>query len=610
MVGEQRVTTSLEDIHDRLNDRKRLMGQQLVEMGDLTAAYEGTVTVPLPELDKNERVAVANLIAQGLDQMAMRIANNMPDVVYPPLTPGQDLAEKRARVTRQATIGWWDQSSMDLKLARRARWLIGYATAPATVRPDTVTGAPCWVLRSPLCTFPAIGDDPDEMVPTDTIFTFKRSLAWLQKTYPGQMGRLSKGPDVTPDTMFELMEFVDADELVLGVIGRPRDSYDTKGTYGTAALVEVERLANRAGCPLATVPGRLSLSRRQGAYQGMIGLYQAQAKLMALEVIAVTRDVFPNTWAVSRAGEMAQIVTVADGRRGIVGEVRGAEIQIPRAQPGYMTAQTIDRLERYERMTGGIPAEMQGESQTNVSTGRRGDQLLSAVVDFPVAEAQRIFERAMEYENKMAVAVAKGWFGNEQRSFYVGRGKGAKGRVDYVPNRDFVSDANIVAFAHAGSDANALVVGLGQRLGVGTLSKHTARALDPLVDDPMAEEEWITTEALESALLAGLTQQVSSGALSAVDVARIKKALVTDEMSLEDAVLRVHSDKQTEQATSGPPGTPEGPVPPGAPAAQPGLAPGAPPGAGASIAPTPNEQGLSQLLGALKGGSPNQAMVR
>lgn len=299
---------------------------------------------------------------------------------------------------------------------------------------------------------------------------------------------------------------------------------------------------------------------------------------------------------------MAQIVTVADGRRGIVGEVRGAEIQIPRAQPGYMTAQTIDRLERYERMTGGIPAEMQGQSQTNVSTGRRGDQLLSAVVDFPVAEAQHIFERALEHENKMAVAVAKGWFGNESKSFYVGRGKGAKGRVDYVPNRDFVSDSNVVAFAHAGSDANALIVEVGQMLGVGIMSKNTAMNLVPLIDDPMGEQEHIVAESLESALLSSLAQQAQSGQLSAVDIARIKTKLVSDQSSLEAAVMAVHSEKQTEQATSGPPGSPEGPVASGSPEAQPGLAPGAPQGAGA-IGPTQGEQGLSQLLGALKGGA-------
>ena len=598
---------SVGEIRDLYLQRSQSMSRHLQEMAELTDAYEGTVAVPLPELDKNEKVAVANLIAQGLDQSAMRIASNLPDVWFPPTNPGQDLAEKRARKSRQAVLGWWDHSELDLKLARRARWLIGYACAPATVRWDSTHGVPQWHLRSPLTAFPAAGDDPDEMVPSDCIFAYRRSRRWLTDRYPAPMARLAKGEN--PDDMYEVMEYVDADELVLCVAGR-QSTADSRGSGPIGQpLVELERAPNRAGCPLVAVPGRMTLRRRQGAYNGMIGLYQQQAKLMALEVIAVTRGVFPDQWLVARPNENPNIVSLADGMRGLPGVVKGGQLETVNVQPGYLTAQTIDRLERYERLTGGIPAEFGGESTTNVRTGRRGDAILSAVIDFPVQEAQKVLARALQHEVKMSVAIAKAYGGNTPKSFYV-NAKGARGVVDYVPNRDMPSDACTVTFAHAGSDENQLVVGIGQRLGVGTLSKKTARQLDPLIDDPQTEDDNIRAEALEQALLAGIAQQVQSGQLGPADVAQIAAALKEDRLTLEQAVLEVQKRKQTEQATAGPPGTPEGPLPPGAPQAQPGLAgPQAPPQAG-TIGPSPNEQGLAQLLGALKGGAPAAGALR
>lgn len=605
--------TDIVEIYERYLERKRSQGSHLAEMVTLTEAYEGAVMVPLPELDRNETTAIANLLAQGLDQSAMRIASTLPDVFYPPTRPGQDLAEKNSRISRQANLGWWAESAMSLKMRRRARWLIGYACSPVLIRPDSKAGIPRWHLRSPLTSFPAVGEDLDDMVPSDCIFAFKRSYSWVRRSYPAEVVSLSKGSDCMPDTMFELLEYVDSDEIVLMVIGRPRDPFDSHGVHGTAAMMELERTPNRAGCPMVVIPGRIGLDRAQGAYNGMIGMYQQQAKLQALELIAVTEGVFPNQWLIARPNENPQIVQVANGRLGVLGVVRGGEIETPPMSPGYKTDSTMDRIERAQRLEGGIPAEFGGESPTNVRTGKRGDSVLSATIDFPVQEAQNLLAESMQHENRIAVAVARNYFGSQKKTFYI-TARNAKGRVDYVPNKNLVSDANIVTYSHAGSDANALVVGLGQRLGVGTLSKHTARALDPLIDDAQAEADWIVAESLESALLAGIGQMVQSGQLGPADVATIASALKEDRLSLEAAVLQVQKAKQQAQASSGPPGSPEGPVDPNSPEAQPGLTPpppggGAPPQAG-TIAASPNEQGLAQLLGSLKGGNPQPAMVR
>ena len=49
-------------------------------MRNLRDYYNGDIIVPLPELNADEQSAVANLLAQGLDQTAMRIASTRPDI--------------------------------------------------------------------------------------------------------------------------------------------------------------------------------------------------------------------------------------------------------------------------------------------------------------------------------------------------------------------------------------------------------------------------------------------------------------------------------------------------------------------------------------------------
>ena len=66
-------------------------------------------------------------------------------------------------------------------MRRRARWLVGYASAPTLIRPDFRQGIPVWEPRNPLTCYPAPCVDPDEVRPLDTIFAVKRPLGWLRR---------------------------------------------------------------------------------------------------------------------------------------------------------------------------------------------------------------------------------------------------------------------------------------------------------------------------------------------------------------------------------------------------------------------------------------------
>lgn len=582
---------SWEDIVAAYIDRKRLMGLVVGQMVAIREHYNGDVVVPLPELDQAEKPFVANLVSQGIDQQGMRIASTMPDVYYPPLRPGIQRSEKLALDRRKVNLGWWEMNRLRIKMRRRARWLIAYASAPVYIRPDFTRGIPEWHLRDPLTTYPAPTRDPDEITPPDCIFCFSRSASWLKARYPESYQLVYKGNNPKPDDRFELLEYVDADEIVLGCVGRPKDDYSSP-EWGQYPHVELERTPNRAGVCTAVVPGRVTLDRPQGQYDGVVGLYQAQAKLMALEMIAVQRGIFPDTYLVGRAGEQPNIVAGPfDGRSGKITVVSGGDVKELVSNPTYMAPTMIDRLERAQRLNAGIPAEFGGESTSNIRTGRRGEQVLSSVVDFPVQEAQELLGASLVEEDRRAIAVAKGYF-DTARSFYVSW-RNAKGTVTYTPSVTFETDEHEVQYSHPGTDANNLIIGIGQRIGIGTMSKLSAMKADPLIDDWEHEHDQVIAEGIEMALLQGLQTQVSQGAIPVSDVARIMQIVREDQMDLAEAILTVQQEAQERQAAQ---------VPPGSPEAQPGLAqPGMGAEAGAAVAPpTPSLENLSSLLSSLR----------
>ena len=216
---------------------------------------------------------------------------------------------------------------------------------------------------------------------------------------------------------------------------------------------------------------------------------------------------------------------------------------------------------------------------------------MAATVDFTIQEAQRIMSRSLQEENKIAITMAKKYSGNRSRTFYVTT-KSAQGQVDYKPNTNFDSTDNVVSYSHPGADLNNLVIGGGQRVGMGTMSKRSFMAIDPLVDDPEFEHDTVIAEQLEQALLSSVQQQAMEGSIPAADLARIMDLVRSNKMDLADAIVKVQKEAQERQAEL---------VPPGSPEAQPGLSM---PGMGAEApeeAPPEavQEASIEELIGAL-----------
>jgi len=524
-------------------------------MAEVRDHYNGDVIVPLPELDEAERPAIPNLIAQGIDQFSMRVASVLPDIQYPALRNGIQASENKAHDRRMANLGWWDMNKMTTKVRRRARHLTAYgmsaiSISPVALDPSDRRQIPFWRVRNPLATYPSPMIDPDNMEPTDCIFADRRPLGWLQENYPQQMSVLYRG-DKGKSDLFQILEYMDADETVMVAVGAERPAQNPYGQEvgkGSASNIILERIPNRAEvCPVV-IAGRITLDRLQGQFDQMLGMYQREAKLDALNTIAVFRNVFPDEWVVSPANSPTspRIIQEADGKMGIRGILDKGQIQIIHPQQTQDAQIAISNLERAQRMTGNIPQELNGESGSNIRTARRGATVLGSAIDMPLQEYQEILANSMELENTRAVKMMKAYYGNKPSMFFFGT-DGKVTRPDYVPNETFETDMSKVVYPMPGSDINSMVVSIGQRVGMGIMSNETARTMDPAIKDPAREADLVEIEGLRKALLTGLEQQAAQGQLDPSIIARIAQAKSQRHTTLEDAVAQIHKEEQEKQ---------------------------------------------------------------
>jgi len=579
---------SVDEIVELYHNRKRAAGPLHDQMRRVRDLANGDVVVPLNELDKNAKTNVANLLVQGLEQMSMRIASTMPTPYFPPAKEGSERSKGYARTRRKAMISIWDENKMKMKLRRRARHLLAYAQSGVMIRPNFRSLNPQWVVRNPLDTFPAPIDDPDQMVPDNCIFTYKTSARWLLQNYGDLVGGQLRFGRIDSDSRYTMLEYSDYDSIQLVVLGAEDNPELSSAERAGLEAMMLEAIPNRTGRPLSVICNRINLDKAKGQFDGVIGMYYTRARLQALTEIAIERGIFPEEYLIARPGENPEILQVADGKQGILGVVKGGDIQQLQLNPGYKTDTALDRLERQERLEGAIPAEFGGESPTNIRTGRRGENVLSATVDYRVQEAQALFEASLVEEDKIAIAVERAYWGDFPKTFFIPSRVGA-GQEIYVPNKIWETDFHYVSYSAAGSDVNSLIIGLGQRLGTGMMSKESAREADPLISDPELEHDRIISEGVEAALLSSIQQQAANpaGPYQPDDMAYLTRLVMEQDVTLYEAVSRTDQRARDRQAAMMMPGTPE---------TMPGLAA---PGMGAEAGVGGGEPSLEALLGQL-----------
>lgn len=539
---------SVDEILALYKQRVSFYGPMHSKMRLIQSIYNGTAQIPLPDMERSEMPSVPNLLAAGVDQMAGRIASVTPSVVF--AEKNSNRAEKRrVGMASRVVTGWWQEDRLMMKMKQRARHLIAYGMSPCVIRWDNEDLRPTWHVRHPLETFPSTDLIPGNVQPTDCIFAYRRSVAWLRSMgYGPQVAQVTGKWDMPNDASMLLIEYVDeyGTQLVLTSYSEGNDISSMWESTGKMRGVILEHVMVEGLEMPCTVPMRITLDGAAGQFDNMIGMYFMQARLMALETIAVEKGIFPDTYLISRSGEIGRIIDGPhDGRTGLINVIAGGDIRTEQPQPGYLTNPTIDRLERNQRVTSGIPAEFGGESPSNIRTGRRGDAVLSAVIDFPVAEAQETFAFTLEEENEIAIDMAKRFAGDKTTTIYVGTGNATRA-VTYSPNQVFPDNEHVVSYPAAGTDVNSLLIGLGQRIGLGIMSKETAATLDPFIDNPEVEHDRIIAEGLEQALVASIQQQAAGGQIPPLVLAKVMTLVKSDRLEIAEALQKVTDDAAEE----------------------------------------------------------------
>lgn len=578
---------SVDDILRMYTNRVNSLGPVHQQMRAIRDMADSDIIVPLNELDEHAKASVANLMVQGLEQMSMRVGSTMPTPMFPPLRESEK-SKQMSRDRRHAMLGIWEQNRMGMKLRRRARHLLGYSESPVIIEPDFKNLRPRWRIINPLDIYPAPLDDMDDPVPSDVIIAWQQSAGWLYRNHPEAANLLKKGKNWNADSKYTILQYIDAYEMTVIVKGSEEsdDMFAPMSLEGNIPAIRLTWTPNRCEIPLVVIPRRITLNKQRGQFDGMLNMFYTRARLQALNEIAIERGIFPDEYLIARPGEVPEIIQVADGRTGEVGIVRGGDLQQLQLNPGYKTDVLLDRIERQERLEGSIPAEFGGESPSNIRTGRRGENVLSATIDFRVQEAQALFQESLIAEDKIAISIEKNYWGNASKSFIIpGRVKNA--HLDYTPNKLWETDEHYVQYPAAGADINNLIIGLGQRMGTGLMSKESAREADPLISDPELEHDRITSEGVETALLASIQQQAAQpdGPYQPRDLANLVRKVVEEGKTLYKAIEEVDREAQERQASEAEQGAPE---------TMPGLAP---PGMGAEVpemVPEP-EAGVSNL---------------
>jgi hypothetical protein len=328
---------------------------------------------------------------------------------------------------------------------------------------------------------------------------------------------------------------------------------------------------NRAYCPVAAVPRRITLDRIAGQMQAITGMTDWLDRLMALQVYAAEKGVVPDMYAVGEEGTTPSIVggEWKDGRTGQMNLITGVK-QVGQlvSTAGPMTQGVMNMVERAARGSSGTIPMFGGENPNSLRTGQALVQMGSFSVDPRIKEVQDILAAQIERViNPAILETEKGYWPAKKYTVFSGWPSDT-GHVEYTPEKHFESKENVVAYAFPGLDLTQISVAVLQLTGGEMMSRRTGRRKHPAIDDAELEEREITLEQLRAVQRGAFQQRVASGEVPEIDLARVIQLYATG-LEFEDAVMQADEEARKRQAALAPPPAEGELVPAGA---MPGLA--------------------------------------
>jgi hypothetical protein len=627
-----------DDVVAIVRNRQMNNGELLEKMIEVRRRYNSDWVLPYVS-EHDDAVlppTTPALIAEAIDFLGMRAASVMPYMNSPAIDSTKEVgvrSREYGAIRRKILGATHHQSKTKLHMRRAMRHLAGYATASMIVVPDFETSLPRLELRDPLSSYPEPKAAEDLSPPKNCAFVYAKSVDWLRANYP-QVRDWVASSKATGEEMWDVVEWVDEDVTIIGILG-PRDwESSTMGASGAVVQsMELHRWPNPTGiCPVY-IPGRVTLDKIISQIANLTGQVDLMAQLQALSIAAGEKAIFRDRFIIGDSIKAPQLVggQWKDGRTGEMNIVLDAKnIGELAGTPDPTTQMMIDRLERNVRIGTGLVPQAGGETYGALRTGRGMDSMMGTAVDPRIQEMQEIMEVALEHVNFVMFEQYKAYWPDKKFTMFSGW-PGDKGTVDFIPNVHIETSDNVVAYTIPGSDVQGTTIQLGQLLGMKAISLHTLRSRHPYIDDPDAESARVEEETIEEALLQGLANQAAQGAIPVTYLALIEKYR-RKEPDLVQAILKADAEMKAEQAKmapppeqgqfaapqqmpglSGPPPTPPTMPPEMAAAMAAGPTGGpVPPEAAMAASPPPEGQGgpppdIQQLLSALQSPPPGAA---
>lgn len=571
-----------------INQRRDFDARRIREMIEIRDRYNGDYVVPIPDVEGEDELPAPTpeLMADAIDQTAMRAASVMPVLEFPSVTGSgvtHDTARTWARYRRSFAYHVWEESALPLVAYRIFRHLTGYGSNALTVIPDFEQKEPRIVARDPLTAYPEPRDAEDVRPPRNTAFVYGRSVAWLRKQYPEAADVLRRYKEGDASVMWDVFEWIDEDEIIIGLLA-PRQPDWVRSGYGAPGdtpdlSMPLRRYPNRAGVCTAYVPFRITLDRVMSQVATMVPVNDLWAKMMALDVVAAEKAIFTDRYAVGTEQGQPEIVSGGgnwqDGRTGKINLLRNvAQVGAMQDGPGPAAQPVIDRLERTVRIGSGAIPQFHGETGgASLRTGRAMETSTSFSLDPRIQELQLIAQYEFRAINEQSMAVAEGYW--PRRRFWCFSGMSQDDEVvEFEPAKHMQTGdggrKHSVRYPFAGADAEATSLNVMQGVGAGLLSTKDAMRKVPWVEDADQTERQIELERFRQAVGVGFAQQITGGQVLAQDGITVIREMQRG-ASMEDAIEAAQRQAQEREAEQQQAREQE----PGGADAQPGLQPGA-----------------------------------
>lgn len=607
------------EIVTNMMSRMRARSPLIRRCAEVKLRYDGEWIMPMPNMDEEPDKAAFGpaLVAETVEYLALRASEQAWSIWVPALDSALDKGRgsiEWAAKRRKVMDATWARNQGQLAVRTAYKHQVGYATMAMLWMWDDEKGSrtfgmPRLLVRDPMCSFPDPKAPYDISLPHNIGFIAAHSAESIMAQWGErrpEVAALVSGARRGENQLWDLVEWLDQDDVVIGILGPhynadggTRQDWTSGGGWAAGSPswqsgrnMELWRYPNKAGCVPAVCPSQVTMSKVASAVSRNLGQADLMNRMLALDIAASERDVFPDRYVLGEKGGTPKLIGHTqwqDGRTGNTNLVSGArEVNNLHNQPSQAARQLTSVIERNFRVSTGLVPAAGGETYGALRTGRGIDSMLGTATDPRVAELQEMMEFALTEMNRGMLGL---WRGNAESGrkivLFSGRA-GDASQVEFIADMHLESDEQVVAYPVVGMSVQDLTIELGQLFAAKAISLRTFRLLHPHIKDAEAESSQVYVEMLELAAIDSLAKLVENGMMPPEDLVAIGQKL-KDTGNIFEAVRLQGDLAQKRQASAAPPPGELGTGPNGEqlalpPGTQPGLGPA---GAGMEQQPSP-----------------------